>query len=84
VLKLAANRRLSAARAGITAAAVGVIASLALAFGRSILFPGGFAGPDWGAIAIAALAIAALQRTRVEVIWVIVGGLAAGLALGFA
>jgi chromate transporter len=84
VLKLAANRRLSAALAGITAAAVGVIASLALAFGRSILFPGGFAGPDWGAIAIAALAFAALQWTRVEVIWVIVGGLAAGLALGFA
>ena len=84
VLKLAANRRLSAALAGITAAAVGVIGSLAIAFGRNILFPGGLAGPDWDAIAIAALAFAALQWTRIEVIWVIVGGLVAGLALDFA
>jgi chromate transporter len=83
VLKLAANRRLSAALAGITAAAVGVVGSLALAFGRNILFPGGLTAPDWGAIAIAALAFAALQWTRLDVLWVIGGGLAAGLALGF-
>ena len=84
VLKLAGNRWLAAALAGITAAVVGVIASLALAFGRSVLFPAGLAAPDWGAIAIAALAFAALQWTRLDVLWVIGGGLAAGLALGFA
>ncbi len=84
VLRLAANRRLAAALAGITAATVGVIASLALAFGRNVLLPGGLAAPDWGAIAVAALAFAALQWTRIDVLWVIGGGLAAGLALGFA
>jgi chromate transporter len=84
VLRLAANRRLAAALAGITAAAVGVVGSLALAFGRNILFPGGLAAPDWGAIAIAALAFVALQWTKVDVLWVIGGGLVAGLALGFA
>lgn len=84
VLRIAANRRLAAALAGITAAVVGVIASLALAFGRSILFPGSPAAPDWGAIAIAALAFAALQWRRLDAMWVIGGGLAAGLALGFA
>ncbi len=84
VLKLAANRRLAAALAGITAAAVGVIGSLAWAFGRSVLFPAGFAAPDWAAIAIATVAFAVLQSTRIDVLWVIGAGLAAGLALGLA
>ncbi len=84
VLRLAENRRLAAALAGITAAVVGVIASLALAFGRSVLFPAGLGSPDWGAIAIAAAAFAALQWTRIDVLWVIAGGLLAGLLLGFA
>lgn len=83
VLRLAENRRLAAALAGVTAAVVGVIASLALAFGTSVLFPAGPGSPDWAAIAIAAAAFAALQWTRVDMLWVIAGGLAAGLALGF-
>jgi chromate transporter len=83
VLGLSANRRLAAALAGITAAAVGVIASLAIAFGRAVLFPAGLAAPEWGAIAIAALAFVALQWTRADVLWVVAGGLLAGLALGF-
>jgi len=84
VLRLAENRRLAAALTGVTAAVVGVIASLALAFGRSVLFPAGFESPDWGSIAIAVAAFAALQWTRLEMLWVIAGGLVAGLALGFA
>jgi len=84
VLRLAANRRLAAALAGVTAAVVGVIGSLALAFGRAVLLPSGLAAPDFGALAIAAAAFAALQWTRIDVLWVIAGGLAAGLALGFA
>jgi len=84
VLRLAENRRLAAALAGVTAAVVGVIASLALAFGRSVLFPAGFESPDWGSIAIVVAAFAALQWTRLDMLWVIAGGLAAGLALGFA
>jgi chromate transporter len=83
VLRLAENRRLAAALTGVTAAVVGVIASLALAFGRSVLFPAGFESPDWGSIAIAVAAFAALQWTRLDMLWVIAGGLVAGLALGF-
>ncbi|MBM4219036.1 MAG: chromate efflux transporter [Gammaproteobacteria bacterium] len=83
VLRLAENHRLAAAFAGITAAVVGVIASLALAFGRSVLFPTGLESPDWGAIAIAAAAFAALQWSRLDMLWVVAGGLVAGLALGF-
>ena len=83
VLRLAGNRRLAAALAGITASVVGVIASLALAFGTSVLFPAGLDSPDWPAIAIAVAAFAALQWTRLDVLWVIAGGLVAGLALGF-
>ncbi len=84
VLRLSENRRLAAALAGITAAVVGVIASLAIAFGTTVLFPAGLAAPEWGATAIAAFAFAVLQFTRLDVLWVIGGGLLAGLALGFA
>ena len=83
VLKLAANRRLASALAGITAAAVGIVASLAVAFGRSVLLPAGLAAPDWGAVAIAVGAFAVLQWTRIDVLWVVAGGLVAGLALRF-
>jgi chromate transporter len=84
VLRLSQNRRLAAALAGITAAVVGVIASLAVVFGRNVLLPAGMDDADWHAIAIAALALAALQWTRLDVLWVIGGGLALGLVLGFA
>ena len=81
--QLASNARLSTALAGMTAAVVGVIGSLAIAFGRNVLFPVGLDAPDWAAIGIAAAAFALLQWTRVDAIWVIAGGAAAGLALGF-
>jgi len=84
VLQLDASRRLSAALAGLTAAVVGIVASVAVAFGRGVFFPDGLAAPDWGAIAIAAAAFTVVQWTRVDVLWVIAGGLAAGLALRFA
>jgi chromate transporter len=83
VLRLAGNPRLAAALAGITAAVVGVIASLALAFGRSVLLPAGLDAPDWGSIAIAIAGFAALQWTRIDVLWVIAGGAVLGLVLGF-
>ena len=83
VLRLSENRRLAAALAGVTAAVVGVIASLALAFGRTVMFPQGLDAPDWGAIGIAGLAFVALQWTRLDVIWVIAGGAVLGLVLGF-
>ena len=81
--RLASNPRIAAALACMTAAVAGVIGSLAIAFGRNILFPAGLAAPDWRAIAIAAAALALLQWTRIDAIWIILGGAAAGLALGF-
>jgi chromate transporter len=83
VERLAANARLSAALAGITAAVVGVIGSLAVAFGKGVLFPAGLSAPDWGAIAIALAALLLLERTKLDVLWVIAGGALAGLALSY-
>jgi chromate transporter len=84
VEKLTSNARLGAALAGLTAAVVGVVASLAIAFGRSVLFPEGIGQPDVPATVIAALAFAVLTWTRIDVLWVIAGGAVAGLAFGFA
>ncbi len=81
--RLASNPRIAAALACMTAAVAGVIVSLAIVFGRNILFPAGLAAPEWTAIAIAAVAFALLQWTRVDAIWIILGGAVAGLALGF-
>lgn len=84
VERLRASPRLAGAMAGITAAVVGVIASLAAGFGRAVLLPGGPESPAWGPLAIAVAALAVLLRTRVDATWVIAGGLLAGLALGAA
>jgi chromate transporter len=84
VEKVTANARLGAALEGLTAAVVGVVASLAIAFGRSVLFPAGIGQPDVPAMIIAALAFAVLTWTRLDVLWVIGGGVIAGLAFGFA
>jgi chromate transporter len=84
VEKVSGNVRLGAALAGITAAVVGVIASLAIAFGRSVLFPEGIGQPDIAGMGITGVAFAVLSFTRVDVLWVIAGGAAAGLILGFA
>jgi len=81
--RLSSNVRLSTALACMTAAVVGVIGSLAIAFGRNVMFPAGLGTPDWAAIGIATTAFVLLQWTRVDAIWVIAGGAAAGLALAF-
>ncbi len=84
VERLSSNRRLAGALAGVTAAVVGVIGSLAIVFGRGVLFPEGLGAPVWSAIAIAVLALVVLERTRVDILWVIAGGALAGLLLGMA
>ena len=84
VERLSSNRRLAGALAGVTAAVVGVIGSLAIIFGRGVLFPEGLEDPAWRAIAIAVLAFVVLERTRVDVLWVIAGGAIAGLVFGMA
>jgi chromate transporter len=91
--RLRGNRRLSAALAAITAAVVGVIASLALVFAIGVLFgerrTGRFLGndvilpvlgsADALAIAVAAVAFVAMHRLRVNVVWVVLGSGLIGL-----
>jgi chromate transporter len=74
VERATANARLGGALAGMTAAVVGVVASLAIAFGRSALFPEGLEQPNLPAIAIMVAALAVLRFTRADVLWVIAGG----------
>jgi chromate transporter len=83
VERLTAQPRLAGALAGITAAVVGVIASLALAFARAVFVPAGIDAPQWFLLALAALALALLERTRVDVLWIIAGGAIVGLVAGF-
>jgi hypothetical protein len=63
---------------------VGVIANLAFVFAGTVIFPAGIEAPHWPALAIAIAALILLDRTRVDVLWVIAGGAAAGLLLAFA
>jgi len=83
VERLTAIPRLASALAGITAAAVGVIASLAGVFATAVFFPAGPAAPEWRAVAIAAVALLLLLRTRLDVLWIIAGGALAGFLVGF-
>jgi chromate transporter len=82
--RLRANPRLAGAMAGITAAVVGVIASLAVTFGQAVLFPAGVAAPDWTAVGITVVALLVLLRTRLDLLWVIAGGALAGWLVGMA
>jgi chromate transporter len=95
VERLRANRALRSALAAVTAAVVGVIASLALTVAANVLFEDVetarpfFASiplPVWSSIdvasaAIAAAAFVAIRRFGVNVAWVALGGGLAGLAL---
>jgi chromate transporter len=80
VERLVAVPRLAGALSGITAAVAGVIAVLAVAFGRAVLLPHGVEAPAWGGMVIALAAFMLLWRTRIDPLWVIAGGMLAGLA----
>jgi len=74
--------RLSAALAAITAAVVGIIATLALLLARVVLVPDGWTGGvSWAALAIAAVVWWALERSKLELHWVLVAAALAGLAV---
>ncbi|HEY0884058.1 MAG TPA: chromate efflux transporter [Ramlibacter sp.] len=78
------NLKFTAPLTAITAAVVGVIASLALFFLAHIAVRPDGAGLDWIALAIAAAAATALLRYQAGVIPVIAGCALAGLALRLA
>jgi chromate transporter len=82
VERLTRNPRIAGALGAITAAVVGVIATLALLLARVVLLPHGWSGgPAWPALAIAVLAWVALERARAPLGWVLLGAAAAGLLL---
>jgi chromate transporter len=82
VERLTSVPRVGGALAAITAAVVGVIATLALLLAQVILFPDGWrAGPDWAAVALAAAAWFALERLKWPLVWVLVASAGVGLAL---
>jgi len=78
--KLRGNRRLADALTGVTAAVVGVILNLALVFGSAVILPDGpVHAPDWMAVALGVAAFLALDRLKLAVLPVVLGGGAAGL-----
>jgi len=73
--------RMTAPLTAISAAVVGVIASLAVFFGRQVFLPGG--SPHWQAIAIGLAASVALLRYKVGTIPLILACALAGLVLSY-
>lgn len=79
---LRGNPHLTAALSGVTAAVVGVVLNLALVFGAAVIWPQGLSGgTDWTAVLSSVAAFALLYRYRVDVLWVVLAGGAAGLVL---
>ena len=81
VERITSEPRAAAALAAITAAVVGIIATLAVMLGQVVLFPDGIgAAPSWPALAIAAACWLVLARTKIAIPWLLAGATAAGLA----
>jgi chromate transporter len=82
VERITSEPRAAAALSAITAAVVGIIATLAVLLGRVVLFPGGPGGGiSWPALGIAVAAWLVLTRTRLALAWVLAGAAATGLAV---
>jgi len=78
---LRGNAHLTSALSGVTAAVVGVVLNLALVFGAAVIWPHGVAGgTHWFAVLMSAAAFAFLYRYKADVLWVVLGGGAVGLA----
>jgi chromate transporter len=78
VEKLRGNEKLSAALQGVTAAVVGVILNLALAFGAAVIFSGASV-VNWFALAVSVLAFITLLRFKFDVMWIVLAGGVLGL-----
>jgi chromate transporter len=74
--------RIAAALAAITAAVVGIIATLGVLLARVVILPAGLAGGvAWGALALAAAVWVMLTRTRLDLLWILALAAFGGLAL---
>ena len=78
VERLARDRRAHAALSGVSAAVVGIIATLALSIAREAFRPGGRL--DLIAIPVALVAFVAAWRFKVAPLWLVVAGAAYGVA----
>lgn len=79
VERLRGNARLDAALSCITAAVVGVILELGVAFATAMALPATGRSPDWVSLALAVSAFAALAHLHLHVIAVLAAGAAIGL-----
>jgi chromate transporter len=74
--------RVSGALAAITAAVVGIIATLLVLLARAVFVPDGtLASLHWPAVLIASCCAVLLMRTRVALHWVLIAAAGAGLLL---
>jgi chromate transporter len=71
------NRNLKAALAGVTAAVVGVIFTLVLTFGCTVIFP--MSQVDWFALAVGAVSLVVIFRWKIDALWIVLGGGVLGL-----
>jgi len=82
VERLTRMPRVAAALAAITAAVVGIIATLLLLLARVVLLPGGLAGGvHWAVLALAVGVWLQLERSRLELHWVLALAALAGFVL---
>lgn len=82
VERLTSMPRVAGALAGVTAAVVGVIATLALLLAQVVFFPDGWpAWPDWRAVLLCAATWFALERLRWSLVPVLCGASVSGLLL---
>jgi chromate transporter len=82
VERLTRNARIEGALGAITAAVVGVIATLVLLLAQVVLFPDGWrTAPDWNAVLIAFAAWLLLERARWSLGPVLLAAAASGLLL---
>jgi chromate transporter len=77
--RLHEDARIGGALAAITAAVVGVILNLAVFLAGAVFMPAG-RGVDWMAIVVAVAALGALIRWNLAIHWLVLAGLAFGLA----
>jgi chromate transporter len=80
VERLRGRRGLDAALSCVTAAVVGVILELGVAFASAMFFPEIGPSPDWISASLAVVAFVALSRLHLPVVAVLAAGAASGLA----
>jgi len=69
------------ALAGVSAAVVGVIASLVIYLAEAAFIPNGFTDPEWGKLAILVVALVMVFALRLGMLVLVIFGVCAGLAL---